>query len=58
MVRHFIITSSSYTEGTRIALDNSFEKQVDTDLMRSYIEQIRNRCGDDVSIAYYLRKKV
>ena len=51
MVTHFIFMSSSYSEGTRIALDyivNGEETQ--EDLMRKF-NRIMEECGHDVSIS-------
>ena len=51
MARHFVIMSSSYTKGKRIALDYSKPEQLDSTFLKSQIQKIKKHCGEDVSIS-------
>lgn len=51
MARHFVIMSSSYTEGKRIALDYSKPEQLDSEFLKEKIKKIKEHCGEDVSIS-------
>lgn len=50
MITHFIIMSSSYSKGTRIAIDYIFD-EVKSDELRELLEKIVVECGEDVSIS-------
>ena len=54
MYEHFIIMSSSYIKGTRIAVDYVFEKTIDVDKMKKVIEEIKNQCGENVSFSTHV----
>lgn len=51
MVRHFILMSSSYTLGKRIALDYIQEKESDYAEVKNILNTITKECGQDVSIS-------
>lgn len=51
MFIHYIITSSSYSKGTRIAIHNLIEPNATADKYNSIIEKIISVCGEDVSIS-------
>lgn len=51
MARHFVIMSSSYTKGKRIALDYSKPEQINSDFLKKEIQKIKEHCGEDVSIS-------
>lgn len=51
MTRHFIIMSSAYTEGTRVALDFSVTNQSDIDKIQNAIQKIECVCGKDVPLS-------
>lgn len=50
MVRHLILMSSSYSQGTRIALDFK-NSQLDIEFILQQIKTIKKACGDDVSLS-------
>lgn len=50
MIRHFIIMSSSYSTGTRIALDFCGDKINESSLLQT-IDKIKLLCGGDVSLS-------
>ena len=54
MIWHFIIMSSSYSLGRRIALDVSFPVAIEQKTIDSCIRQIMEECGSDVSISTHL----
>lgn len=55
MVKHYIILSSSYSKGIRIALHYLFTEVVDSNYMSKVLQKIKKECGDDVSIStHYL----
>ncbi len=51
MVKHYIFLSSSYSLGTRIALDYVLEQNLDFAKLDSILDTIINECGEDVSIS-------
>lgn len=51
MVRHFIIMSSSYTEGVRVALDITQASLLNSETINAMLQEIRSRCGDDVPLS-------
>ena len=53
MVRHFIILSSSYSQGQRIALDMVGLKKNNIDLFYQTVEKIKKECGNDTSISIH-----
>lgn len=53
MVRHFIILSSSYSQGQRIALDVEVSDKKDVDVFQQKIEKIKGECGEDTSISIH-----
>lgn len=53
MTRHFIIMSSSYSQGQRIALDICGIGAVDTSVLYKIIEKIKLKCGEDTSISVH-----
>ena len=58
MIAHYIITSSSYSKGTRIAHDYAIETekttQEVTDYLKDRVKKIYNECGIDVSVSTHL----
>ncbi len=54
MFEHFIIMSSSYIKGTRIAFDCVFADMIDADTMRMTIEEIKKKCGERVSFSTHV----
>lgn len=53
MVTHYIIMSSSYSRGCRIALDYIIDNNTDVDKLRPVISTITSKCGKDVSISIH-----
>ena len=53
MTRHFIIMSSSYSQGQRIALDICGIGAADTSVLYKIIEKIKLKCGEDTSISVH-----
>lgn len=55
MAKHYIIMSSSYSFGTRIALDIVFDDQIQGNQMKQRVKEIlasiHNECGQDVSLS-------
>lgn len=51
MITHYIIMSSSYSKGRRIALDYLLEKEKDYTKVKDIITTITEKCGKDVSIS-------
>lgn len=51
MIRHFIIVSSSYFEGTRIAMHYVVDDFMTADLLSGEIRAIKMHCGESVSIS-------
>ena len=54
MIRHYIIMSSSYTEGTRIALDIVEESKLNKESIAGILEEIKATCGKDVPLSTHL----
>lgn len=54
MVKHYIIMSSSYTDGTRVALDITEATKLNTDAIMKIIKEIRHVCGIDVPLSTHL----
>ena len=51
LITHYIIMSSSYTQGKRIALDYLLDEKVDYTKLKDIISIITDKCGKDVSIS-------
>lgn len=51
MITHYIVMSSSYTKGKRIALDYLLDEKVDYTMLKDIISTIIDKCGKDVSIS-------
>ena len=51
MVKHYIIMSSSYTDGTRVALDITYPTGAE---VNAVISEIKEKCGKDVSLSTHL----
>lgn len=51
MVKHYVIMSSSYTEGTRIALDITDERELSIEKISKTIQDIKRCCGNDVPLS-------
>lgn len=51
MAKHYIIMSSSYTEGTRVALDITETERLNSDAIAKIIREIRQNCGEDVPLS-------
>lgn len=51
MVNHFIIMSSSYTDGTRVALDITDECLLTGESIAKTITEIKKECGKDVPLS-------
>lgn len=51
MIKHFIIISSSYSLGARIAVHYVVDQFITADLLFCEINRIKKECGDDVSIS-------
>lgn len=51
MVKHFIVMSSAYSMGKRIALDYSRQDELQMDDIKKDIDYIKNECGEDVPIS-------
>lgn len=54
MIKHYIILSSSYSQGNRIALHYILKNDVDLKGIKKDIEKIRTECGETVSISSHL----
>lgn len=54
MVKHYIIMSSSYTDGTRIALDITEACLLNSESIAAVIADIKQRCGKDVPLSTHL----
>lgn len=50
-VGHYIIMSSAYTEGTRIALDITWTDQFDNKAIKVILKNIKQCCGEDVPLS-------
>lgn len=51
MVKHYIIMSSSYTDGTRVALDITEAGLLNSDAIAEIMEEIKRSCGKGVPLA-------
>lgn len=54
MYEHFIIMSSSYIKGTRIAIDYVFKDTIDIYQMKTTIDKIKEKCGEEVSFSTHI----
>ena len=51
MVKHFIIMSSSYSEGRRIAMHYVVDESMSPEMLSSEVKKIKNHCGETVAIS-------
>ncbi len=51
MIKHYIIMSSSYTDGSRVALDITEDCFLNSKAIAEMIEEIRKNCGKDVPLS-------
>lgn len=51
MVKHYIIMSSSYTDGTRVAMDITEDKLLNSESIGKIIQEIKDGCDQDVPIS-------
>ncbi len=54
MVKHYIIMSSSYTDGTRVALDITEGSLLNGEAIAEIIKEIKQSCGKDVPLSTHL----
>ncbi|MBR6528902.1 MAG: DUF4065 domain-containing protein [Firmicutes bacterium] len=54
MVKHFIIMSSSYTDGTRVALDITNTNLLNQHSISNIISHIRHICGNDLPFSTHM----
>ena len=54
MVKHYIIMSSSYTDGARIALDITEDSLLNSMAIAKIIQDIKQSCGKDIPLATHL----
>ena len=54
MAKHYIIMSSSYTDGTRVALDITEERFLNIETIAKIIQDIKQSCGEDVPLSTHL----
>lgn len=54
MMKHFIVLSSSYSEGTRIAIDFLIEGGDTKNEINLFVKRVFDECGDDVSLSTHL----
>lgn len=54
MAKHYIIMSSSYTDGTRVALDITEVGLLNGEAISEIIKDIRQNCGKDVPLSTHL----
>ena len=54
MVKHYIIMSSSYTDGARIALDITDTRLLSSQEIAKIIQDIKQSCGNDVPLSTHL----
>ena len=54
MAKHYIIMSSSYTDGTRVALDITGERLLNSKVIAQIIQDIKQSCGQDVPLSTHL----
>ncbi len=51
MIKHFMILSSSYSAGTRIALHYIIDEQMNPEMLTAEVKAIKEACGGTVSIS-------
>ena len=51
MIKHFMILSSSYSTGTRIAMHYIIDEQMNPDMLISEVKKIKELCGETVPIS-------
>lgn len=51
MVKHFIILSSSYSEGKRIAMHYVLDDEMNSEMLYKEVREVKEICGDTVSIS-------
>lgn len=54
MVKHYIIMGSSYTDGTRVALDITEGSLLNSKAIAKIIQDIKQSCGKDVPLSTHL----
>nr|DAG39526.1 MAG TPA: hypothetical protein [Bacteriophage sp.] len=54
MVKHYIIMSSSYTDGTRVALDITEIRQLNSATLTNVIQGIKKSCDKDIPLSTHL----
>lgn len=54
MAKHYIIMSSSYTDGTRVALDIKEVDSLNSEKIAEIIQRIKQNCGKDVPLSTHL----
>ena len=54
MAKHYIIMSSSYTDGTRVALDITEDRLLNSEAIAKIIQDIKQSCGKDVPLSTHL----
>lgn len=53
MYKHYIILSSSYSKGERIALDYVDASKVQVGAIRDFVSKIKQECGEDIAISIH-----
>ena len=51
MIKHFMILSSSYSSGTRIALHYVIDEHTSSEMLTAEVKKIKDACGETVSIS-------
>lgn len=51
MIQHFLILSSSYSTGKRIAMHYIIDEQMNSEMLTSEVKTIKELCGETVSIS-------
>ncbi len=54
MVKHYILMSSSYTDGKRIALDITDDSLLNGEAIQKIVRYIKNICGKDVPLSTHM----
>lgn len=54
MAKHYIIMSSSYTDGTRVALDIKEVSLLNSEAIAKIMQDIKQSCGKDVPLSTHL----
>ena len=54
MIKHYIIMSSSYSSGTRIALDITVGSMLNSAYIEKTVQYIKDVCGEDVPLSTHL----